>query len=278
MKNILIATDFSFNAYNALFHATQILKGKPATFHLLNVYDEHTPLQSNSKGKTLLEQLADESNEGLQHAYHRVKLDEPESNHVFKIISKKGHLGAVISNTISEKAIDLVVIGNSGCSEIEAIFLGSNALRVIRTIKTSPVLTIPKEIDFKPPKEIAFVTDFKSRFDLSLLEPLRFIAQQYNSTIRIMHINEEEALTQKQHINRGILLGYLSDFKYSLNWMPLFKSKARTIHDFLKELNIDMLAMVNYKYSFLERMSREPVIDRVAFDLDIPFLVIPHQD
>ncbi len=276
MKNILVATDFSFNAYNAVFHATQILNGKSGVFYLLNVYDEQTPLLSNSFGKNLLQQLADESNEGLQNTSHRIKLDDTDPEHAFETISRNGDLTNQISRTIQEKEIDLVVMGNSGCSEIEAIFLGSNVLRTIGTVKKCPILTIPKEIDFKPPKEIAFVTDFKSYFDAGLLEPLRFMAEQFGSKIRIMHINEDERLTEAQHINRGVLLEYLSDFKYSLNWMPLFKSKSTAINDFLKEMNIDMLAMVNYEHSFLERISREPVIKRVAFDLNIPFLVIPY--
>ncbi|MFS4491267.1 universal stress protein [Maribacter sp. 2308TA10-17] len=278
MKNILIATDFSFNAYSAIFYATQLLNGKPGKFYLLNVYNENTPLKSNSGGKNLLQQLADESNEGLIHSYHRIQLDEPDSKHIFKTISKKGELTDVIAKTIKEKKIDLVVMGNSGCSEIEAIFLGSNVLRAIRDIKDCPILTIPKQLDFKPPQEIAFVTDHKSLYDAGLLQPLRFIARKFKSKIRILHINEDEPLSEKQHINRGVLLEYLSDFKYSLNWMPLFKSKASTINNFLEELNIDMLVMVNYEHSFLERISHEPVIKRVAFDLDIPFLVIPYQD
>lgn len=278
MKNILIATDFSFNAYNAVFHATQLLKGEPSMFYLLNVYDEHTPIQSNSGGKNLLQQLSDESNEGLQHTYHRIKLDEPNPKYVFEMLSKKGDLVEVIEKIIEEKEIELLVMGNSGISEIKAIFLGSNVLRAIGKIKKCPILTIPKEIDFNPLNEIAFVTDYKSRFDAGLLEPLRFIARRFNSKIRIMHINKEEVLTETQHMNRSILLKYLSEFEYTLNWMPLFKTKATTIHDFLEELNIDMLAMVNYEHSFLESISREPVIKRVAFDLDIPFLIIPYQD
>jgi len=278
MKNILVATDFSNNAYNALFHVTQMLKGQPGKFYLLNVYDEHTPLQSNRSGKNLLQQLADESNEGLQHTFHRITLDETDSQHDFEIVSKKGYLVTVMSKIIQEREIELVVMGNSGCSEMEAIFLGSNVLKAIEGIKKCPILTIPKEIDFKRYTEIAFVTDFKSKYDAGLLEPLRFMARQFNSKIRIMHINEQEALTQTQHINRGILLEYLSEFEYTLNWMPLFKSKATAIHDFLNELNIDLLTMVNYEHSFLEKITHEPVIKRVAFDLDIPFLVVPYQD
>ena len=93
-----------------------------------------------------------------------------------------------------------------------------------------------------------------------------------------MHINETEELSQIQGNNRDILLEYLSDFNCTVNWMPLFTSKSTAIQDFLVERNIDMLMMINYKHSFLEKISREPVLKRVAFDLDIPFLIIPYQD
>ena len=278
MKKILIPIDFSNNAYNAIFHATRILKGEAGIFYLLNVYNEFTPLQSNSANKNLIQQLADESHEGLQQAYHKIRLDEPDPQHRIETISKKGDLVAIIAKTIKEKEIDLVVMGNSGCSEIEAIFLGSNVLKAIVEIKKCSILTIPKEIDFKPPKEIAFVTDFRSNYEAEQIALLLFMAKQFDSKIRIMHINENEVLSETQHSNRAVLLGHLSDFKYSLNWIPLFKSKTTAIHGFLKEMNIDMLVMVNYKHSFLESLGREPVIKRVAFDLDIPFLIIPYED
>lgn len=278
MKNILVATDFSSNAYNALFHATRLLGNAQGNFHLLNVYDKNTVLSDLKSGVTATRALADESVYGLHETYHRIKRDRPDCNCNFETLSVQGDLVETIKKTVQEKHIDLIVMGNSGCSEIEAIFLGSNVLRAIGGIKKCPILTIPKEIDFTPPKVIAFVTDYKGHFDVELLEPLRFIARQFNSKIRIMHINEEETFTEIQHRNRGLLLDFFSDFDHTLNWVPLFKSKATAIHHFLEALSIDMLAMVNYEHSFLEKIGREPLIKRMAFDLDIPFLVIPYQD
>ncbi|VAW14183.1 hypothetical protein MNBD_BACTEROID03-746 [hydrothermal vent metagenome] len=278
MKNILIPTDFSNNAYNALFHATKLVEGKKCTFYLLNIYDETTSILSMNATKSLLQQLKDESNEGLHNLVHRIQLDRKDAQYNFETISKKGDLVEVITKTIQKKEIDLVVMGNNGCSEVKAIFLGSNVLKAIGHIQQCPILTIPKEIDFKPPKEIAFVTDYRHSYDAGLLQPLLFMAEQYRSKIYVMHINEEEVLDGVQEMNRSILLKYLSHFEYSLHWMPLFKSKATAIQVFLDELGIDMLAMVNYDHSFLEKMTREPVIKRVAFDLDIPFLVIPYID
>lgn len=279
MKNILIPSDFSNNAYNAIFHAAQLMKDEQCTFHLLNVYNEHTLLQSkNGTGKNLSQKLVEESKEGLQNVRRRIKLDQPDEQHVYKVISKKGYLSDVISKVVKSEHIDLVIMGNSGRSEVEAIFLGSSVLDTIVKIKECPILTIPKEIDFTSPKEIAFVTDYGRNYDAGLLEPLLFIAKQYKSKICVMHINEEEVLDGEQEMNRSVLLQYLSHFEYSLHWMPLFKNKATTIHSFLDELDIDMLAMVNYPHSFLDRITHEPVIKRVAFDLDIPFLIMPSTD
>lgn len=278
MKNILVATDFSNNAYNALFHATKLLKDNPCTFYLLNAYDEFTPLHSKSAGKDLAQQLKEESNEGLKSVFHRIQLDKVGSKHTFKMISEQGALVDAIVKIVEKKDIDLVVMGNSGRSEIEAIFMGSNALDTIGHVKKCPILTIPKEIDFEPPKDIAFVTDYGRAYDDGLLQPLLLMAKQYDSRIRVMHINEAEVLDKYQFMNRSVLLDYLLPFEHTFHWMPLFKSKATAINTFLQEFAIDMLVMVNYEHSILERMTREPVIKRVAFDLNIPFLIIPTWD
>lgn len=276
MKNILIPTDFSNNAYNALFHATRLMKGDSCSFFILNVYNSFTPLQKPISSSDISKHLKDESLEGLQSVYHRIQLDDKDSRHTFKTVSKRGNLLDEISKLIDQEKIDLVVMGNSGRSEIEAIFMGSNALDATTKIKQCPILTIPKEIDFVPPKEIAFVTDYQRPFDAGLLQALLFMAKQNKSKIRVMHINEEEVLDQQQLMNKSILLEYLLPFEHSFHWMPLFKSKATAINTFLEELDIDMLAMVNYEHSFLDSMLREPVIKRVGFDNDIPFLVIPY--
>lgn len=277
MENILIPTDFSNDAYNALFHAVQFMKGEVCTFHILNVFNGFTPLQDRTIGKEIAEQREDESREGLKRVCHRIRFEDKNPEHIFKTISKRGDLADIVSKVVEEKEIDLVIMGNTGRSEIDAIFMGSSALDVVNKVKKCPVLTIPKEIDFESPKDIALVTDYRRPYDAGLLHPLLFIAKRFAARIRIMHINEKEVLEKYQSINRRILMKHLAPFEPTHHWMPLFKSKAATIDLFLEDQEIDLLAMVNYEHSFLERMTREPVIQRVGFDNDIPFLVIPYK-
>ena len=44
---------------------------------------------------------------------------------------------------------------------------------------------------------------------------------------------------------------------------------------FSKELDIHLLAMLNYHHSYMDRMTREPIVKRTAFHTQIPLLVIP---
>ncbi|WP_291866446.1 universal stress protein [Maribacter sp.] len=276
MKNILVPTDFSNNAYNAFFHATELVKNSECTFHLLNVYPEDKILWSKGISNQLTEQLEEDSIVGLRKTYHRIKLDHDNPKHTFNTISKRGDFVKVVSKIIQDKNIDLVVMGNHGCSELKAIFLGSNTLNVIEGVQECPILTVPKEIDFSIPKDIAFVTDYRRSFNAEVIKPLISLAKFNSSKICVMHISNEEELTKEQEANKNTLEEYLKPLRHSMHWMPNFSTKAGAIKIFLDELKIDMLAMVNYNHTFIENVTHEPVIKRVAYDLDIPFLVIPN--
>ena len=278
MKNILVLTDFSHNAYNALFNVCQWYKGEPCTFHILNVYNLFSEVEGTVKKGTLEQQLKAFSIEGLERTLHRIKLDRPDPEHGFKIISERGDLVSIVSRLADYVAMDLIVMGNSGSSEIEAIFMGNNAVNLIGGAKSCPILAIPKEIEFKPPKKIAFVTDYAKCYDAGLLKPFLELAKKYGSKILVMHINQEQELDRIRETNRRILMEYLAPLDYSMHWMPHYRTKAGTINLFLEELEIDVLVMVNHQHSIIERLTREPVIKRVAYNLDIPFLILPCTD
>ena len=57
--------------------------------------------------------------------------------------------------------------------------------------------------------------------------------------------------------------------------MPNYANKSSEINDFIQELNIDMLAMLKYKHSFIENIMREHVVAKIGFHPIVPFLVMP---
>jgi nucleotide-binding universal stress UspA family protein len=279
MKNILIATDFSNNAYNALFFATELFKEQKCNFYLLNAYTELTKLISQKVGvgnrPSLIEQLSEESAEGLNEVYHRIHLDQNNPLHQFKTLSRNGHLTEIANEAVEQYQIDLMVMGHMGTAAVENLFIGSTVSKAIDEIIACPLLIVPKEIECRIPKEIAFATDYRHSYNAGLLHPLKEVSDLCGASVRIVHINEEERLSSIQKTNLNTLREYLSNLDHSVHWMPDFSNKSRVIRTFVDELNIELLAMIKYEHGLFAQLIREPVFHKLVFSLDIPFLVLP---
>ena len=134
MKNVLFATDFSNDAYCALFYATKLLAERPCRFYILNVFDEYTPLHGKKtkllSSKKRLSQIQTESEEKLTETLHKIVMDNDNPRHRFQTLSRKGILVKTINDTIDECDIDLVVMGSKGNTGAKEIFLGGNTVKV----------------------------------------------------------------------------------------------------------------------------------------------------
>jgi nucleotide-binding universal stress UspA family protein len=279
MKRILVPTDFSNNAYSALFYATRLFQGQECQFYIVNTFDVDTSVLTSrintAKGDLLYQELSNESQEKLTETLHSIVRDTEDFKHTFETISVSKKLADTINKTIKSKKIDLVVMGTNGASGAKEVLIGSNTVKVIKNIKDCAILAVPDEFDFKKPTEIAFATDFKCLYNLEILKPFLEIATVFSSNIRVMHIHEEEKLDEIQEHNLKSLKENLKDYNYCIHWIPRFTQKAKLINEFIDDMNIDILCMSKYKHSLIESITHEPVIKKIGFHTTIPFLVIP---
>ena len=280
MKNILIPTDFSENSWNAIRYALELYRGEICTFHILNTYTPVIPnnrFMASSIQPGLLESGGMEnSKKGLSDTLKRIKRNYKNTLHEFKTISSFSLLVDEIKDTIEKEAIDLLIIGTKGASGVEEVFMGSNAVRIIKAIRNCPVLTIPKNFEYVLPKEIVFATDFKRYYSVSELAPLMELAKSFKATIRIVYVqNEIKALTEIQQFNLNMLRKYFNKLEFYVHTVSERSSVSNTLEVFADELEIHLLAMLNFQHSYMERITREPVVKRMAFHTHVPLLVIP---
>ncbi|MEW7290017.1 universal stress protein [Aquimarina sp. 2304DJ70-9] len=279
MKRILVPTDFSNNAYSALFYATRLFQNQDCQFYILNTFDVNTPVLTSrvdtSKGDLLYQRMRNESQDKLTETLHAIVRETEDFNHTFETVSVSKDLPDTINKTIKNKNIDLVVMGTKGASGIKEIFIGSNTVKVIQKIRNCSVLSVPNEFDFEKPVEIAFATDFRRFYSKEELGPLLEIASLFGSKIRIMHIHEDEKLDEVQEHNFKKIKEHFKDFEYSMHWVSKSNGKAEVINTFIDKMNINMLTMLRYRYSLIESMTHASVVKKVGFRATIPFLVIP---
>jgi nucleotide-binding universal stress UspA family protein len=282
MKNILVLTDFSGTAYQALFYISRLMKHREACFQILNTFSENTPLQGPGIGQTMAKPLSarqeEESWESLRRTAHKIRLDQQNPKHEFRTMVRQDTLAGAVSKILREQAVDLVVMGNKGTSAVKNVFLGSNALRIIGANLKCPILLVPEEAGEEIPMEIAFATDYNQPYYADVLKPLIFISKLCSAAIRIVHINEEARLSpnQLQHLDK--LKDIFGQTAHTLHWMPDFRTKTLAIHSFIQKHHMGMLAMVRHRHDFLAGLQHEPVIRKIQFMVEVPFLILPDRE
>jgi len=274
MKRIVLPTDFSDNSWSAVVYAMKLFSEESCTFYFLHSTLIKALIFSNLSSK-LLETIRDDAMKELLELKIQAEKSNTNTNHVFEVVLSTDGLVEAIEDTVKSHKIDIVVVGTKGATGAKEFFFGSNTVKLIERMKSCPVLVVPDDYNFIVPKQLAYPTDFNRYFSEKELRPLKDLVTLYASKIRILHINVEEKLNAFQKFNMFKLDEYLKQYEHSFHWMPYYTKKEKEINSFIQELEIDMLAMVNYKHSLIEYIVKEPVIKKLGFHLTIPFLVIP---
>ena len=164
MKNILIPTDFSDNAWNAIEYALRFFSKSSCNFYILHVdtfddaeYQEKVTLEGGAK---VSDAVKSPSKKFLQQTIKRIiKSPYLNSNHRFYPVMDKNLIINSIRKQVVEKKIDFIVMGTRGESGINNSAIGRNTSNVITKVKCT-TLVVPENAKFVSLKEIAFPTDF----------------------------------------------------------------------------------------------------------------------
>ncbi|WP_405208043.1 universal stress protein [Aquimarina sp. LLG6339-5] len=281
MKNILLPTDFSDNSWNAIDYATELFKDEDCTFFLLNVYSqiiyESIHVSDIPSKRSIENTVKTNAITNLEHVKKTFIHTSPNQKHQFEIIALFGSLIEAVEEIVKSKKIDLIIMGTKGATGTKEVFMGSNTVRVINTIKNCPVLAIPKNFTLiSKPSEITFATDFTHFYSKEELQPIVEFAKSFDAIIRIVYIQQQEgSLTEEQKFNLSMLQKYFKDITYYQHSLTKSESISKSIKAFTEELDIYLLVMLNYTHGFIDKLTREPVIKKMAFHTQIPLLVIP---
>lgn len=138
-KHILVPTDLSEGAEQALEYACELARTVSAQIHLLNVIGIPTmgvPELGLAVTSTVIDQLVVESQEAID------RLARTKCNaQVGQALVRTGDARDVINQTAKELGIDLIVMGTHGRRGISRALLGSVAETVVRSAPCA-VLTV----------------------------------------------------------------------------------------------------------------------------------------
>lgn len=139
-KHILVPTDLSEGAEQALEYACELARTLGAQVHLLNVIGIPAlgmPELGLAVATTMIDQMVVDS----QSAIERLATTRCGGASVGKVLVKTGDARDVINQTATELGADLIVMGTHGRRGISRALLGSVAETVVRSAPCA-VLTV----------------------------------------------------------------------------------------------------------------------------------------
>ncbi|MEL6918776.1 MAG: universal stress protein, partial [Bacteroidota bacterium] len=247
MKHILLPTDFSDNAWNAINYGISLFEKETCMFYVLHAY-QTAPSGLGSKF---------DSKKSLEETMEKIHAITENPLHTFEKIMVMDVLSNAIGKTIIDKEIDYVIMGTKGSSAVKEIFMGSSAVTILKKISSCPIILVPKAYEVEIPKEMVLLTNFKHFYEKKEVVPLLDIQQLGNSTLLVVYIKELNQLSEQQMASKEILKRKLQGTRHKFYTVESFPSVSEVAHGLVKEnRNIGLIAMLKSNHGFLRKLIR----------------------
>lgn len=277
MKKILIPTDFSDNAWNAIVYGTTLFGKLRCSFYIINVH----PISYYAGGEAAMyvspelleESILKENKKKLKQLLERIERLPVNTKHLFQTEAHYGFFTDIVNQQVKESKIDLIIMGTKGATGLKGISIGSNTGDIITKVPCA-VLAVPEDAKYSKPREIAFPTDFLLGYDTKVMKNIRELVTLHNSALRFLYVaSKEYQFSTEQLKNRDFLKNYFTDVTYSFHTLT-GKKLDEAIQHFVESRDLDMIVMAAKNLNFLERILFRPRVEKISYHTRVPFLVI----
>lgn len=276
-KRILLPTDFSANAYNAINYAIELYKEEPCEFFIFHSYylpgfatNNLLSLEPTDKRLNAVKERAEENMEKLK---AQVQFNEYDNNDILHFLNEFGSFNDVLKEIVEKEDINLIIMGTRGETDDKNAIIGSNAVNAMEKVRNCPVFVIPGNISFKVPNEIVFPTSFKTHYKEKELITLKEISRLTNAPIRVLYVQKEKELSKEQLENKVLLNKILGAMTYTHHEIQNLNLQDG-VRCFVQSRKSEMIAFVNKKHSFFGSVFSNPMVKDLGNNPDVPILAL----
>lgn len=273
MNVIIVATDFSKEAENAVEYAAAAAKVVGAKVVLFHLYKLSVHAMNSRLGPSAFDDL---------YVASRNKLSERA-----KEISQKYNIRAEgdwhkddfyleLKQSIAHFQADILVLGMADKS-LEQDMLGNTTTSVINRLQF-PVLAVPYGAKFEGIKTILFAADILRGVHKLVLNKVKEVASDFGAEhVEIFHVSDRVKEIEKEGIKASTesMFGEGSnDIKYLYKNVES-NAVIEEVQKEIKEINADMLIMVPNKYGFWGSLIHRSKTRIMASGTEVPLMSLP---
>ena len=274
MKKILIPTDFSSNAGDALAYALDFVGSTKAIFHIVNVVIPDTgPSSVPGAAAVKINNRMDYAQEQMK-ALEAMGQMENRSNITISTNVYEGVTSVVVKREAEKMGADLIILGTRGTNHDLIDKLLGTVSSAILNDAPCPVILVPKGYQYQTMDNIIFSTNLNHSDPYELWRATEAI-KPLQPAIRCVHIVETEEDKDNHEIED--FAKYMIE-KSSANETIFNIEVGKNIEDIIEkyaeEYDAELIVMHREKKSLWTKIIGKSHTRRMTSTLRIPLMVI----
>jgi Universal stress protein UspA and related nucleotide-binding proteins len=268
MKKIIIATDYSPEATNAMHYAAAIAAEQGHQLILFNVTEISIHALNARVSSDAIDKMLFVHQDNLDKA--AAKLAGAYKVQVLTHFAT-GNFYDELVRCIAQHNADVVVMGMAS-KTFEQDLLGNTTTAAIHKLQF-PILAVPLHAKYEGIKKVLFAADIEKGVQEQVLEKIRSLALAFGATIEIFHVETEIAELTAEPANAAFdqaLAGITYTYK-NVQSPQIIKAIQKEI----EAMEADLLIMVPYKYGFWSSIVHRSKTRMMASGNNIPLLSLP---
>ena len=268
MEKILVPTDFSPIADNAMQYAVELASNFESEILLFHAYSFNKKIHYNRNFPADQQPYVKQIEHQMLNT--RKKFEEITAEKGISIITrvKEKSIFTLFNSSVNRNEISLIVMGTKGASGLVKMILGSVASTAIDMAEV-PVLVVPPESSFSSLEHIVLAIDHRMVTE-DVLSPLQKLANKFGAKVTVINVNNGD-----DHNNHPKILSSLEGVETTYKNVPFSKSINDSINAFIKKEGCDLLCMVRREKSFFESIFKKSITKTQVYNNSVPLLVLP---
>jgi nucleotide-binding universal stress UspA family protein len=273
MKKILVATDFSKAADNAVEYAAHLAHEINAGLIVFHAYAVPVVVAEAPVLIPSLEEVEDDSEKRIMKTKKHLTEKYKHGLSIEDAVSC-GFAVDEIKKYVETHRVDLVIMGMHGLGAVGEKIIGSTTTSLMAEIKT-PVLCMHEKNTFSAYKKIVFACDFGDFKNTKIFEPIKEFVNLFHAKLFILNVfhksHSEPTITEAVASLR--LDQVLANVNHQLCYVEN-KDVIAGINQFVHDNHIDLVIMMPRSHSFIDKLFKEPHTKKLAFHSHVPIMAI----
>jgi nucleotide-binding universal stress UspA family protein len=273
MKTIIIPTDFSPTATNAVNYGADMALAVNASVMLFHVYN--IPIALGDVPVALLS--VEELKTAAENNIARLKKDlEHVTSGKIKIYTET-RLGNVIDEleeVCSKVHPFAVVMGTTGVSAVERTLFGSNTLTAIKHL-TCPVICVPKGKEYgKGVQKIGLACDFREVVETTPVSEIKEFVKEFHAQLFVLNVDYDNQQFRPDTPEQSALLHSGLEEVHPEYHFITHKDIEDGINEFAESHNLDLVIAIPKKHKLLEGLFKKSSTKQLVFESKVPVMCV----